>query len=179
MARKPEISLTETIAKTRLFEIQRLQLQFSNGEQREYERLKSGSRGAVLIVPVMDGDVYLIREYAAGTDRYELAFPKGLIEAGEGILDAANRELMEEVGYGANELRHLRTFSIAPGYFSHQTHVVLAQGLFPATAEGDEPEPIEVVRWSLNDIDGLLAQEDFTEARSVAALLLLHQMGIA
>lgn len=177
MLKKPEILRTESLLRADRFELERLHLRFSNGEERLYERMKSGARGAVLIVPVKDEEVLLIREYAAGTDRYELAFPKGLIDPGEDMLQAANRELMEEVGYGANELTHMRTMSIAPGYFTHQTHAVLARDLYPATAEGDEPEPIEVVPWPLQDIDGLLAQEDFTEARSIAALLLLHQMG--
>ncbi len=177
MPKKPQILQTESLLKTSRFEFERLHLRFSNGEERLYERMKSGARGAVLIVPVLDDQVLLIREYAAGTDCYELAFPKGLIDPGEDMLQAANRELMEEVGYGARELLHLRTMSIAPGYFSHLTHVVLARDLYPAKAEGDEPEAIEVVPWSLQDIEGLLAQKDFTEARSIAALLLLHQMG--
>jgi ADP-ribose diphosphatase len=174
MPSKPEILASETVAESHLFRIERLDLRFSNGVERQYERLLSGSRGAVLVVPLLGREVVLIREYAAGTDRYELAFPKGLIEAGEEPLEAANRELMEEIGMGAKRLSLLRTMSIAPGYFAHQTHLVLAEALFEASAEGDEPEPVEVVRWPLDDIDDLLARDDFTEARSIAALLLIQ-----
>jgi len=177
MRQKPEIRHCKTVAESRLFRIEALDLRFSNGEQRQFERLQSAGSGAVLIVPVLGDELLLIREYAAGTDRYELAFPKGLIEAGEDRLAAANRELREEVGYAARRLEHLRTLSIAPGYFTRQTHLVLAQELVADPAEGDEPEPVEVVRWPLRDIDGLLAQDDFTEARSIAALLLFHQQG--
>lgn len=171
MRRKPEILAAETIIRTRLFHLERLDLRFANGREVQYERLKTGSGGAVLVVPMLNDDtVMLIREYAAGVHRYELALPKGRIEAGEELLAAANRELMEEIGYGAKYLEHLTTFTVAPGYLGHQTQVILAQGLYPQRLAGDEPEEIEVVPWSLADLSGLMAREDVTEARSIAAL---------
>ena len=54
-------------------------------------------------------------------------------------------------------------------------HVVVAKDLYPETLEGDEPEPLEVVKWPLAKIDELLARDDFTEARSIAALLLVDR----
>ncbi len=36
---------------------------------------------------------------------------------------------MEEIGYGSNNLHHLTSFSLAPGYLGHFTHVVVAQEL--------------------------------------------------
>lgn len=48
----------------------------------------------------------------------------------------------------------------------------LAEGLTPAPLPGDEPEPLEVIHWPLDDLDGLLARDDLTEARSIAALFL-------
>ena len=38
-------------------------------------------------------------EYSAAIDKYALTFPKGKIDEGESILDAANRELQEEIGF--------------------------------------------------------------------------------
>ncbi|ALP52237.1 ADP-ribose diphosphatase [Candidatus Tenderia electrophaga] len=171
MRRKPEILAAETIIQTRLFHLERVDLRFANGMEVQYERLKTGSGGAVLVVPMLDDDtVMLIREYAAGVHRYELALPKGRIEAGEDPLAAADRELMEEIGYGAKHLEHLTTFSVAPGYLGHQTQVILAQGLYPQRLAGDEPEEIEVVPWSLTNLSELVGREDVTEARSIAAL---------
>ena len=52
---------------------------------------------------------------------------------------------------------------------------VLATDLFDERLPGDEPEPLEVVRWPLSDLRGLYARDDFTEARSLAALVLAQQ----
>ncbi|HSP01436.1 MAG TPA: ADP compounds hydrolase NudE [Thioalkalivibrio sp.] len=173
MRKKPRILNSRTVARSRLFHVEELELEFSNGVNTRYERLVGSGNLAVLIVPVMDdGTVRLIREYAAGTDRYELALPKGRIEPGEEILADANREIMEEIGYGARSLIHLTSLTVAPGYLSHSTHVVLAQDLHEQRLEGDEPEDIEVVPWPLEQLEQLHERDDFTEARSIAALYL-------
>ncbi|MDH5300519.1 MAG: ADP compounds hydrolase NudE [Gammaproteobacteria bacterium] len=173
----PKILREQTIARSRLFHIQTLDLQFSNGVEVQFERLCSNSKGAVLVVPMLDDNtVLLIREYAAGVQRYELALPKGRLEQGESILEAANREIMEEVGYGARQLLHIKSFSIAPSYLNHETHIVLATDLFPQRMDGDEPEDIDVVPWSLENLHELLQHPECTEARSIAALFMARDL---
>jgi len=177
MRKKPQILNTETIARTRLFHVEKLDLEFSNGTVTQYERLHSSSRGAVLVVPLLnENTVLLIREYAAGVHRYELALPKGRIEQNESHLEAANRELQEEVGYGANKLRLLSSLTLAPGYFGHVTHIVLAEDLFEQRLTGDEPEEIEVIPWKLSRLKELLEHEECTEARSIAALFMVREL---
>jgi ADP-ribose diphosphatase len=180
MPPKPHILTRMTLAKSRLFHIESLDIEFSNGQRRTFERLKRGQEGgAVLVVPLLDAStVLLIREYAAGIDRYELGLPKGSIDAGESILEAANRELKEEVGYGAKKLHHLTSLSIAPAYLEHMIEIVIAEDLYPEKLEGDEPEELEVIAWDINDIDSLLATGECTEARSIAALFLTRQFNL-
>ncbi|MGZ8191465.1 MAG: ADP compounds hydrolase NudE [Methylococcaceae bacterium] len=178
MAEKPTILNKTTVAKSRLFRIESLDIQFSNGEQRNYERLARGttSSGAVLVVPVLDVEtVLLIREYSAGVHRYELGLPKGKIDAGESFFEAANRELKEEVGFGARNLHHLSSFSLAPSYLEHTTEIIIAQDLYAEKLAGDEPEELEVVPWKLNHINELLATGECTEARSIAALFMTRE----
>lgn len=57
------------------------------------------------------------------------------------MLEAANRELMEEVGYGAKRFDFLSKLTMAPSYFSSKMNIVLAHDLYPQSTEGDEPEP--------------------------------------
>ncbi|MDQ7089703.1 MAG: ADP compounds hydrolase NudE [Methylococcales bacterium] len=172
MLKKPTILNRQDVCQSRLFAIESMDIVFSNGEQRQYERLKrNGSYGAVLIVPLLDDEtVLLIREYSAGVDRYELGLPKGKIDANEAVLEAANRELKEEVGYGAKNLQQLTSLTLAPGYMEHNIHIIVAQDLYPEKLEGDEPEELEVVPWKLSDIKGLIATQECSEARSIAAL---------
>lgn len=176
----PTILNKSVIACSRFFKIETLQLKFSNGEQREFERMQSGHAGAVLIVPFYDEQtILLIREYAAGTHSYELGFPKGLIDPGETPLQAANRELKEEVGFGAKQFTELKKVVMAPSYFNSEMTLFMAKNLYPEKLQGDEPEPLEVIKWPLSKIDELLARDDFQEARSISALLLAMKNHIA
>lgn len=171
----PEILERKIVARSRLFAVEQLQLRFGNGVERTYERLLTPPIPAVMVVPLVDPQtVLLIREYGAGVERYELSLPKGARDAGESVIATANRELMEECGYGARVLAPLTELTLSPGYMGHRIAVVLAEDLYPQRLAGDEPEPIEVVPWPLADIDGLLAREDFSEARSLAALYLVR-----
>ena len=170
----PKINHIKQIAKSRLFNIEQLDLTFSNGEQRQYERMLGSGQGAVMIVPMLDSDtMLLVREYCGGTHSYELGFPKGLIDLGESAEQAANRELQEEIFYGSNNLQYISQVMMAPAFFNAKMDIFLATNLYPAQLVGDEPEPLDVVPWKIADYKNLLAQKDFKEARSIAALMLV------
>ncbi|HET9485009.1 MAG TPA: ADP compounds hydrolase NudE [Xanthomonadales bacterium] len=177
MAKLPTIHATRLLNEGGRFAVEQLDLEFANGTRRTYERMKGSGRGAVVIVPMLDDEtVLLVREYAAGLHCYELGLPQGRLERGEDVIEGANRELKEEVGYGANKLTILGKLSLAPSYMSHQTHIVLAEDLFPERLEGDEPEELEVVPWKLDQLDRLVTREDCTGGRSIAALFIAREL---
>ncbi|QOC23144.1 ADP compounds hydrolase NudE [Wenzhouxiangella sp. AB-CW3] len=158
------------------FRIEQLDLEFSNGERRVYERLLSRGLGAVIVAAMPDDEhVLLVREYACGVHRYELGLPKGRLEPGESLLEGANRELQEECGYAARELQELGHLTLAPGYMTHTTHVILARDLYPSRLPGDEPEELEVIKWPLADLVSLIERDDCTEGRSIAALYMARE----
>lgn len=171
MKQKPIIHSTTPVASSRLFAIEAVHLEFSNGQTRDFERLKSQVNDAVLVLAIYQDQLILIREYCVGVEQYLLGLPKGLIDPGETSLLAANRELQEEAGFAAHQLEHLTTISMNPGYTNLMTHIVKATDLYPASLPGDEPEPLEVVHWPLTKLNELLTHPEFTEARSIAALM--------
>ena len=155
------------------FRQEHLDLEFSNGERRRFERMVSRGHGAVVVVPMLDEEtVLLVREYAAGVHRYELGLVKGRIDAGESPEQAADRELKEEAGYGARRVQVLRGLTLAPTYMSHVSWLVLARDLYPEKLPGDEPEELEVIPWKLQDLEQLMLRDDFSEGRSLAALFI-------
>ncbi|MDT0595193.1 ADP compounds hydrolase NudE [Glaciecola petra] len=172
----PKIHARKIVAQSRLFRVEQIDLEFSNGAKREFERIAGNGRGGVMVLPLtQDNHLLLIREYAAGPHSYQLGFPKGLIDPGETPAEAGNRELQEEVGFAAEQFDELKSLAMAPTFFKAHMHVFIAQVLTESRLDGDEPEPLEVVKWPIDKIDELLAQPDFTEARSIAALLLFER----
>ena len=177
MRKKPKLTNIHTVAKSRIFNLESMDVEFSNGATRIYERLVSRGNGAVLVVPMLDDEtVLMIYEYAGGTERYELGLTKGKIDTGETPIETAERELKEEIGYGAKKLTFLKTITLAPGYQSSETHIVLAEELYEEKAYGDEPEPLEIVAHKLSDLEKLTYNEDLTEARSILALYMVRDI---
>ena len=169
----PEILNKDILAKTGAFTIESLDLRFSNGVERKYQRLPKIGNEAVIIVAVSDdAEIMLVREYCAGFHEVRLSLPKGSCETGEPLEGAACRELAEEIGFSAKSVQFVKELSLAPSHMGFTINVMFAKDLYPKQLKGDEPEPLELVRWPLADLDGLISSEEFSEARAIAALTL-------
>ncbi len=172
---KPTIINTKQIAKSRIFAIESVDLAFSNGEKRCFERFYSQGyqRGAVIVVLVNEhNELLVLREYAVGLDHYELTFCKGVIDAGETPEQAAQRELQEEVGVKAGRLDFIKKIAISPAYMMNHLYLYLARDLTPSKLPGDEPEPLTVLTFPLTEPKALIEREDFSGALSISALFL-------
>ncbi|MBN8713478.1 MAG: ADP compounds hydrolase NudE [Xanthomonadales bacterium] len=176
MRTPPIIHATREADSARFLSVEQVDLEFSNGQRRTFERMKPHGHGAVIVVPMRDaGTVLLVREYGAGVGRYELGLPKGRLEHAETAEQGANRELKEEVGFGARRLTVLHKLALSPSYMAHMADVVLAQDLYPEKLPGDEPEELDIVPWRLDELHLLLGREDVTEGRSIAALFMARE----
>jgi len=161
------------VARTRFFRVEELDLRFANGVERTYERLPAGGPPAVIVVALNPlGELVLIREYCAGFHEMQLTLVKGAAEGAESLEQAANRELMEEAGFGARSIRFLKRLNLAPGHMGFTINVLLATDLYEARLPADEPEPPEVITWPATRLDDLIHGEAFCEARAIAALCL-------
>lgn len=176
---KPEITDSNWLLHTRLFHVEELMLRFSNGEERLYERLNPGFDRAVMVIPVLDREtVLLVREYGAGLEDYYLSFPKGAMDPQESVLETANRELKEEIGYGARQLRFLKKLHLSPSYMGNAINLVLASSLYEERLPGDEPEPLDVIPYPIAEIPQLIEDPNCCEAYGVAALLMLSSLDL-
>ncbi|WP_439258080.1 ADP compounds hydrolase NudE [Lonepinella sp. BR2271] len=170
----PQILNIQTACQSRIFTIQSVDLKFSNGIHRTYERFKPASRAAVMVLPIDGDDLLMVREYAMGTERYELGFCKGLMEKGETIEQSANREMQEELGLGAKQFIHLRTVNSNLTFMNSPMHILVARDFYPSKLEGDEPEPLDILRFPLAKLDELLNNPDFCESRNLVAIYALR-----
>jgi ADP-ribose pyrophosphatase len=139
--------------------------------------------GAVVIVPVKDDRVLMVRQPREAVEERLLELPAGKLDVeGEEPLGCARRELAEEVGHDASTWRSLGSFWMSPGILTELMHCFMATDLRELAPEERpegpaEDELIEVVAWPLADLDGLLAQ--VRDAKSLVGLLRLgRELGI-
>jgi ADP-ribose diphosphatase len=175
MRQKPLVVQESMVAASRFFHVQERLLRFRSGEEPLVERLLDGGQRSVVVVPMLDADRFiLIREYAAGVHGFVLALPMGGVNENESVEEAARRELAEEVGYTAQNIEYLQTLSLVPSHLQHTICVCVATELTPADASGDELEPIESHSYSMSRLFELTTGDEFTEARSIAAVYMVR-----
>lgn len=139
--------------------------------------------GAVMIFArTPENKVLLVEEFRPPIGKRCLCFPAGLSgdEGPESDLAAAHRELAEETGYEAAEMRYLFTSPSSPGLTSETIHFYLASGLHrTGQGGGVENENITVCEAPLEDMEAWLAAKTAAgvaiDSRIYAGLYFLQQ----
>jgi ADP-ribose pyrophosphatase len=127
--------------------------------------------GAVAIVPVLpDGRIVLVRQYRYAVGKSMLEIPAGTLEEGEDPLVCAMRELMEETGYEASELKALLSCYMAPGYSDEIIHFYEAHGLKEVGMSPEEDESIEVEFSELGEIVRMIEENVIEDAKTVIGI---------
>lgn len=123
-----------------------------------------------------DGTVALVRQWRYPLGRYSLEIAAGRIEPGDTPDQTAARELEEEIGYRARELRRIGEFNVAPGYCEERLFVYLATGLEASRQKLDDDEEIEVVRMPFSEALARVHSGEIDDAKSIITLLLAAQL---
>jgi ADP-ribose pyrophosphatase len=132
--------------------------------------------GSVAVLPVHDdGRVILVRQHRCAFAKNLIELPAGRIDKGETPLQAAKRELREEVGLGARRWERLLRTIPSPGFCDETVTLYRATGLFESKAEPDPDERIRIMTLSRSAALKLLRARSIDDAKTVIALLLESQ----
>jgi rSAM/selenodomain-associated transferase 1 len=128
---------------------------------------------AVFVVPVTDaGEVVFVRQYRHPVRDWTLEVPAGSVEDGETPLEAAERELAEEVGGRARDWRHLTTFYSSSAHLSLRSDAFLATGVLLGTPQPGEDEDVVVVPMPVEEALARARAGELLEGQTALALLL-------
>ncbi len=130
--------------------------------------------GAVVVLAIDESDeVFLVSQYRHAIGGWLLELPAGGLEPGEEPLQAAKRELREEVGVEARDWTHLGSFYSTPGFVNERLHAYLARGLTGVETDPDDDEDISVIRYPLQQLLDHL--EEVPDAKTLATLCLFYR----
>ena len=162
---------SKTVFEGRTIQVRVDEARLANGRQATREVVVRAP--AVVIAPIdEDGNVVMVRQYRYPVEEALLEVPAGMVEPGEDPDDCAQRELQEETGYRANDLRSLGGFWSTPGYSSEYKYAYVARGLVPSKLEADYDEDIAVERYPLSEIPAMIREGRIRDAKSIAVLLM-------
>ncbi|TSC66065.1 MAG: ADP-ribose pyrophosphatase [Candidatus Berkelbacteria bacterium Gr01-1014_85] len=131
------------------------------GQRTHYIRFEN-TGDAVTVICVKDGKVLLEQEYSYPVNRVIWQFPGGAIAPNEQPIDAANRELMEEVGYKSNNLKPLGKYLIINRRSDAFMHVFLATEIEAVSLDSGEIEEDIQKEWlSVDEVKQLIVSDEF------------------
>lgn len=133
--------------------------------------------GGAAIVPISDnGEIYMVRQYRKPVETQLLEIPAGKLDKGEKPIVCASRELKEETGLEAKNMKHLIDLHCAPGYSSEKIYIYVATDLIEGEACADEGEFISTEKHPINDLVKMVVNKEITDAKTVVGILLAEKI---
>jgi ADP-ribose pyrophosphatase len=132
--------------------------------------------GAVCIIPHDGRVLYLVEQPREAVEEPALLeLPAGKLDVeGETPLEAAQRELVEEIGKSAGDWRELKRFYTSPGFANERVWLFLATELYDVPNRPSREERIKIVEFPLGEIDRAIARCE--DAKSLIGLLLFREL---
>ncbi len=126
----------------------------------------------VIVVPEIDGNFLMVKQWRHGNDSLSIEFPGGVINKGEAPEIAAKREMEEETGYKAGKLTYLGCANPNPALMRNRVHFFAAEELKGTGVQKlDEDEYVEYMQIPVKEVYEKIGSEEFPHALMMAALM--------
>ena len=127
---------------------------------------------AVGVLPFLDDDtVVLVGQYRYVFGEFSWEMPTGGAHPGESFEAAAQRELVEEAGFEAEDLVKLCDFHTSKSIVEEVAHIYLARGLRPARGHADATEFLEVRPFPFVEVLQMVQRSEIKDSMTVVAIL--------
>lgn len=145
-------------------------VELPDGKTTDYVYEKSGCDSVAVIAINDKGQILIEQEYSYPPDVIMWQLPGGGVELGESLEVAAKRELKEETGYSAKQVKYSGFFHVNNRRSAKKQHVFIATDLALGKQKLDLPEFIKPVWFSLAEVEQMIAGGQITNINLLAAL---------
>jgi len=165
-----EAGQTRYVYRGKRFNVRLLDVLLPNGRSSHKEVVEHP--GAVVILPLLDGNVVLLRQFRASVDSWLYELPAGTLDrSGESVELCARRELREETGYVADSFKELFRMYPSPGFCTEVIYSFLTENLKKDRASPEAGEVIEPIVLSFDEALELVKNQRIVDAKTLLTLL--------
>lgn len=165
---------TKPIFEGRMISLQVDTVKLPNGETATREIVRHP--GAVAVLALLDGKMLVVEQFRKALERVQVEIPAGKLDPGEAPEQAALRELEEETGYRARNIRHVQTFSTSPGFAEELIHLYFADDLEQGEEHLDEEEFLTCEAITPEQADDYIREGRIFDAKTLLAVHLWREI---
>lgn len=163
----------EVIYEGAIIDVVRDDVLLPNGESAKRELVFHN--GAVAIIAVTEENkLVLVRQFRKALEKSILEIPAGKIEKDEtDPLETAKRELEEETGFQAKEMKEITRFIASPGFCNEELTLYEAKGLIKVEnpLPQDDDEFLEILTLTLDEAKEKIKTGEICDAKTMYAML--------
>ena len=130
-----------------------------------------GHPGGACVLCVKDGKVALVKQFRYAYQEAIYEIPAGKLGEGEDPMLAAKRELEEETGLCAEELRRMFVLYPTPGYTNEKIYIYEAVGVHAGRQHLDEGEFLNVEFLPVDEVLAMIDEGKICDAKTIVAML--------
>ncbi|WP_415409284.1 NUDIX hydrolase [Staphylococcus agnetis] len=158
----------ETLYEGKIITVEKHLVELPNQETSYREVVKHN--GAVAICALTpDQKVILVKQYRKALEDTLLEIPAGKLEPNESRINAAKRELEEETGYIADELKLIGEVYGAPGFTNELISIYFANHVEKGQMQLDEDEFVEKIYYTLDEVEKAVNHRQIKDAKTLIA----------
>lgn len=133
--------------------------------------------GAVGIVALTDDNkVVLVKQFRKPIEKIIWEIPAGKLEIGENPKDCATRELKEETGYSAENIKLIHKFYTSAGFSNQKIYIYLATGLTPGESKLENGENLDSYVIDFNEAYDMVLKNEIEDAKTSLGILLAKDL---
>ena len=140
-----------------------------------YREIIEHNGGAVLAAVTDDGKMVMVRQFRKAAERVVFEVPAGKIDPGEKPEITAIRELKEETGYTAKNVKYMTHFYPSVGYSEEKLYLYLCTDLTPGETSFDENECLDIEEWPIDELCNMIMKGQISDGKTIIAIMLVKE----
>jgi ADP-ribose pyrophosphatase len=174
MSFKEETVTSEMIYEGTILNLRKDTVRVKNGIS--FREIVEHNGGSVIVAITENNKILMVKQYRKTFEKEIFELPAGKIDGDEDPKDAALRELKEETGYTAKNIKYLTSIYPSVGYTNEILYIYLCTDLIPGETDFDENEDIDIYEYDMELLIGMILAGKIHDAKTIIGILIANEV---